>query len=168
MAAPLGALQFAVLNASIGLRSPTIREAVSAVERNVRHLVDLTHKLEAVALIHTTADNPIVQEVSGTDGRTGSRPAAAREGGGSWCSDSDCRGFADAERGRGSPGTGLREPAVRPRLQVARPSTQSIELLESCQHVSIVRSANAGRRRVVERVRAVVPGSCPARNGWSG
>ena len=61
---PLGALRFGV-----GLlRKPELGEvqterALSAVERNVQHLVDLTEKLEAVARTQNS-DNPIVQEVS--------------------------------------------------------------------------------------------------------
>ena len=61
---PLGALRFGV-----GLlRKPELGEAqteraLSAVERNVQHLVDLTDKLEAVARTQNN-DNPIVQEVS--------------------------------------------------------------------------------------------------------
>ena len=64
---PLGVLQV-----GLGLlRRPDIDQerfdrTLATVERNVRHLVDLTHKLEAVARMHTNADNPIVQEVSAT------------------------------------------------------------------------------------------------------
>jgi signal transduction histidine kinase len=62
---PLGALQFGV---SL-LRRPDLdpqraERTWAAVERNVQHLVELTHKLEAVARVHTTGDSPIVQEVS--------------------------------------------------------------------------------------------------------
>jgi signal transduction histidine kinase len=64
---PLGALQFAVsLLRQSDFDRVRSERPLAAVERNVRHLIDLTHKLEAVARIHTTADNPIVQEVSGT------------------------------------------------------------------------------------------------------
>jgi signal transduction histidine kinase len=64
---PLGALQFGVRL----LRQPNIdhersERTLAAVERNVRHLVELTHKLEAVARMQTNADSPIVQEVSAT------------------------------------------------------------------------------------------------------
>ena len=61
---PLSALQFGV-----GLlRQPDIdgdrsRRTLAAVERNVIHLVELTHKLESVARMHTNADSPLVQEV---------------------------------------------------------------------------------------------------------
>jgi signal transduction histidine kinase len=62
---PLGALQFGV---SL-LRHPDLDPAradrtLSAVERNVQHLVDLTHKLEAIARMHGGGDSPIVQEVT--------------------------------------------------------------------------------------------------------
>lgn len=63
---PLGALQFGV---SVLRRPDLDREraewTLAAVERNVGHLVDLTHKLEAVARVQTSgADSPIVQEVA--------------------------------------------------------------------------------------------------------
>ena len=62
---PLGALQFGV---SL-LRRPDLGRAradrtLAAVDRNVQHLIDLTHKLEAVARVRGAADNPVVQEVS--------------------------------------------------------------------------------------------------------
>jgi signal transduction histidine kinase len=62
---PLGALQFGV---SL-LRQPNMdrersERTFAAVERNVRLLVDLTHKLEAVARVQTNGDSPVVQEVS--------------------------------------------------------------------------------------------------------
>jgi signal transduction histidine kinase len=62
---PLGALQFGV-----GLlRQPNMdrewsERTLAAVERNVRHLVELTHTLETVARMQTDADSPVVQEVS--------------------------------------------------------------------------------------------------------
>jgi len=64
---PLGALQFGV---SV-LQRPDLdpersTRTLAAVERNVRHLVDLTYKLEAVARMHSTGDSAIVQEVSAT------------------------------------------------------------------------------------------------------
>ena len=64
---PLGALRFGVSM----LRQPDIDPQLSertwaAVERNVSHLVDLTHKLEAVARMQTNADSPIVQQVGAT------------------------------------------------------------------------------------------------------
>jgi signal transduction histidine kinase len=62
---PLGALQFGVsMLRQPDLDRPRVERALAAVERNVRHLVELTHKLEAVARIHTNADTAIVQEVS--------------------------------------------------------------------------------------------------------
>jgi signal transduction histidine kinase len=62
---PLGALQFGVslLRQSDGDHERSER-TLDVVERNVRRLVDLTHKLEAVARVQTGADSPIVQEVS--------------------------------------------------------------------------------------------------------
>lgn len=64
---PLGALQFGVGM----LREPNLDpeqsdRTLAAVERNVRHFVDLTHKLEAVARMQSNADSPILQEVSAT------------------------------------------------------------------------------------------------------
>src|SRR5262245_20785290 len=61
---PLGALRFGVsLLRKNGLGEAQAERALSAVERNVEHLVDLTQKLEAVARTRN-GDNPIVQEVS--------------------------------------------------------------------------------------------------------
>ena len=62
---PLGALQFGVRL----LRHPSLDPARAdwtwaSVERNVQHLVELTHKLEAVARVHTNGDSALVQEVS--------------------------------------------------------------------------------------------------------
>jgi signal transduction histidine kinase len=62
---PLGALQFGV---SV-LRHPDLeperaRRAWDTMERNVKHLVELTHKLEVVARIRGGADNAIIQQVS--------------------------------------------------------------------------------------------------------
>src|SRR5262249_51149046 len=61
---PLGALQFGI---SL-LRRPDLdpqraERTLAAIERNVHHLVELTHKLEAVARMHSSDDNPVVQEV---------------------------------------------------------------------------------------------------------
>ncbi|MEO5895356.1 MAG: HAMP domain-containing sensor histidine kinase [Vicinamibacterales bacterium] len=62
---PLGALQFGVaLLSQANLDQPRQRRTLEAVERNVKHLVDLTHTLEAVARMHHAGDNPVVQEVS--------------------------------------------------------------------------------------------------------
>lgn len=65
---PLGALQFGVtLLSTADLDATRTRRTVEAMQRNVRHLVDLTHKLESVARIRGTAgDNPVVQEVDAT------------------------------------------------------------------------------------------------------
>jgi signal transduction histidine kinase len=62
---PLGALRFGVAL----LRRPDLDARLAertwaAVERNVGHLVELTHKLEAIARIQSTPDSPVVQEVS--------------------------------------------------------------------------------------------------------
>jgi signal transduction histidine kinase len=62
---PLGALQFGVRV----LRHPDLDPArmqrtLDAVERSVHHLVELTHRLETVARIQGTGDNPLVQRVS--------------------------------------------------------------------------------------------------------
>jgi len=62
---PLSALQF-----GIGvLRQPEVDSArttrtLELVERNVRHLVNLTNTLETIARMNAAGDNPVVQEVS--------------------------------------------------------------------------------------------------------
>src|SRR6185295_16311439 len=62
---PLGALQFGVsLLGQAHLDPERARRTLETVERNVRHLIDLTHKLETVARMHNEGDNPVVQEVS--------------------------------------------------------------------------------------------------------
>ena len=62
---PLGALRFGVdLLRRSDLEPDRAQRIWEAVERNVNHLVDLTHKLETVARMHGAADNAIVQEVA--------------------------------------------------------------------------------------------------------
>ena len=62
---PLGALQFGVsLLSEARLNPERTRRTLETVERNVRHLIDLTQKLETVARMHSDGDNPVVQEVS--------------------------------------------------------------------------------------------------------
>lgn len=62
---PLGALQFGVsLLGQAHLNPERTRRTLETVERNVRRLIDLTHKLETVARMHSEGDNPVVQEVS--------------------------------------------------------------------------------------------------------
>ena len=64
---PLGALQFgARLLRRPDLDRPRIERTLDAVERNVQHMVELTHKLEAIARVHSNDDNAIVQDVSAT------------------------------------------------------------------------------------------------------
>src|SRR5262245_51658142 len=64
---PLGALQFAVrLMRHPDLDRTHADRTWAAVERNVQHLVDLTQKLEAIARMHGSGDNAVVQEVSVT------------------------------------------------------------------------------------------------------
>jgi signal transduction histidine kinase len=64
---PLGALQFGVsLLRQSDLGQERTDRTLAVVERNVRELVDLTHKLEAVARMQTNSDSPVVQEVSAT------------------------------------------------------------------------------------------------------
>ncbi len=61
---PLGALQFGIsLLGRADLGREQRERTLAAVERNVRHLVELTQKLEAVARTQQNGDNPIVQEV---------------------------------------------------------------------------------------------------------
>jgi signal transduction histidine kinase len=62
---PLGTLQFGVtLLAEAKLDPARTRRTLETVARNVRHLIDLTQKLETVARMHHDGDNPVVQEVS--------------------------------------------------------------------------------------------------------
>ena len=62
---PLGALQFGIsLLGQADLDPARARRTLETVERNVRHLADLTQKLETVARMHNDGDNPVVQEVS--------------------------------------------------------------------------------------------------------
>ena len=64
---PLGALQFGVnMLREVPLDPMRTRRTLDAVSRSVAHLVDLTRKLEAVARVHGSEDNPVVQEVSVT------------------------------------------------------------------------------------------------------
>jgi signal transduction histidine kinase len=62
---PLTAVRFAVsvLGGGNADADQTSR-AIHVLERNVEQLVSLTRKLESVARIHQTDDNPVVQEVS--------------------------------------------------------------------------------------------------------
>ena len=62
---PLGALQFGVgLLAQRDLDPSLSARALETVQRNVTHLVELTHKLEAVARMNDPADSPVIQDVS--------------------------------------------------------------------------------------------------------
>ena len=62
---PVGVLQFGVRLLRDGEldRAQTDR-TLASLERNVQHLVNLTHKLESLARVRNQADNPVVQEVS--------------------------------------------------------------------------------------------------------
>ena len=74
---PLGALQFGVsLLGQVYLDPGRTRRTLDAVDRSVRHLIDLTHKLETVARIHNEEDNPVTQEVSSGTVLAASRAAA--------------------------------------------------------------------------------------------
>jgi len=62
---PLGALKTGVsLLRRRDLDAERIEHTWAAVERTLQHLVELTHKLEAVARMNTDADSPVIQEVS--------------------------------------------------------------------------------------------------------
>jgi len=62
---PLGVLQISVsLLGHTNLDPARTRRTLETVERNVRHLIDLTQKLETVARMHNAGDNAVVQEVS--------------------------------------------------------------------------------------------------------
>ena len=61
---PLGALQFGLsLLKRPDLDKQRTERTLAAVERNIQHLVDLTHKLEVVARMQSGGDSPMVQEV---------------------------------------------------------------------------------------------------------
>lgn len=62
---PLGAMQFGVsLLRTPGLDQERFTRTLATVERNVRRLVELTDKLEAIARVRTGTDTPVLQEVS--------------------------------------------------------------------------------------------------------
>ncbi len=62
---PLGALRTGVsLLGRSELDAQRREQTLAAVERTVQHLVDLTHKLEAVARMNTDGDTAVIQEVS--------------------------------------------------------------------------------------------------------
>jgi signal transduction histidine kinase len=61
---PLSALQFGVkLMRRPDLDPERAERTMAAIDRNIQHLIELTHKLEAVARVQGNDDNPIVQEV---------------------------------------------------------------------------------------------------------
>ncbi len=62
---PLGALQFGVgLLGHADVDQARRKRTLETMDRNVRHLVELTHKLESVARMNNPTDNPVMQEVS--------------------------------------------------------------------------------------------------------
>ncbi len=62
---PLGALQFGVgLLGHADVDQARRKRTLETMDRNVRHLVELTHKLERVARMNNPTDNPVMQEVS--------------------------------------------------------------------------------------------------------
>jgi signal transduction histidine kinase len=62
---PLGALQFGVrLLREADLDRSRVDRTLANVERNVQRLIELTHKLEAIARVRSNGDNPVVQTVS--------------------------------------------------------------------------------------------------------
>lgn len=62
---PLGALQFGVtLLGQANLDPARTRRTLETLDRNVRHLINLTQKLETLARMHNDGDNPVIQEVS--------------------------------------------------------------------------------------------------------
>jgi signal transduction histidine kinase len=61
---PLGGLQFGVsLLMQPQLEPDRARRTIDALQRNVTHLVDLTHKLETVARMRSAGDNAVIQQV---------------------------------------------------------------------------------------------------------
>lgn len=64
---PLGSLQFAVtLLRQAPIEPARVTRTLELMERNVAHLVQMTHKLERLARIREGDDDPVVQEVSVT------------------------------------------------------------------------------------------------------
>jgi signal transduction histidine kinase len=62
---PLGSLQFAVtLLRQAAIEPDRMNRTLELMERNVSHLVELTHKLERVARMTAREDDPVIQEVS--------------------------------------------------------------------------------------------------------
>ena len=62
---PLGSLQFGIsLLRRPDLDADRTARTLDSVERNVRHLVELTHKVETLARMQRTDDNPVIQDVS--------------------------------------------------------------------------------------------------------
>jgi len=62
---PLGALQFGIgLLRRPDMDQERLSRTLATVDRNVRHLVELTHKLEAVARVQGPSDSALLQEVS--------------------------------------------------------------------------------------------------------
>jgi signal transduction histidine kinase len=62
---PLGALQFGVqLLREASLDDGRRERTLATVERNVAHLIELTHKLESLARVRTDGDSPVIQVVS--------------------------------------------------------------------------------------------------------
>ena len=61
---PLGALQFGLrLLRDADLDPPRVERTLATVERNVQHLADLTHKMEAIARVRSNGDNAVIQTV---------------------------------------------------------------------------------------------------------
>ncbi len=61
---PLGALQFGVrLLREADLDPSGLARTLATVERNVQHLADLTHKMEAIARVRSNGDNAVVQTI---------------------------------------------------------------------------------------------------------
>lgn len=61
---PLGALAVGVrLLREAALEGPELEHVLATVERHVQHLATLTGKLEAIARVRSSGDNPVVQRV---------------------------------------------------------------------------------------------------------
>jgi signal transduction histidine kinase len=64
---PLGTLRFGIaMLGQPGLPPQRFERTLQAVQRNVDHLVELTHKLESIARVRGNTDNPVIQEVDGS------------------------------------------------------------------------------------------------------
>ena len=63
---PLGTLQFALSMLRTGSAAPSNHKILDSMTRSVGHLIELTHKIETLARLDATGDDPVVQQLSAT------------------------------------------------------------------------------------------------------